>query len=115
MRGIVAALVATGLALVAGCGGTSARSAADLRSCVDKQLPKGAVDHVFANTEEGVTSINYFHRGGETDLTIFKTAADAEAAEQAEARLGDAHDRRVENVLYSGGGAVERAIVGCLR
>ena len=98
-----------------GCGGKSERSAADLRACVDKHLPAGAVDRVFATTEEGVTSINYFHRGAETDLTIFKSAADAEAAEKAEARLGDAHDRRVANVLYSGGGAVERAIVGCLR
>ena len=115
MHRIVAALVAAVLALVVGCGGTSARSATDLRACVDKQLPKGAVDRIFANTEEGVTSINYFHRGGETDLTIFQTAADTEAAEKAEARLGDAHDRRVANVLYSGGGVVERAIVSCLR
>jgi hypothetical protein len=108
MRRIVAAFVAAELALVVGCGGTSVRSATDLRACVDKQLPKGAVDRIFANTEEGVTSINYFHRGAETDLTIFKS-------EKAEARLGDAHDRRVANVLYSGGGAVERAIVSCLR
>ena len=114
MRGLVAAFVVA-VGLLTGCGGKSERSAADLRACVDKNLPAGAVDRVFATTEEGVTSINYFHHGAETDLTIFKSAADAEAAEKAEARLGDAHDRRVANVLYSGGRAVERAIVGCLR
>jgi len=76
-----------------------------LRTCVGKHLPAGrGRSHLFASTEDGVTSINYFfRRGSETDLTIFKSAADAEAAEKAEARLGDAHDRRVENVLYSGG------------
>ena len=109
------AMVALLAALAAGCGGQSTHSAADLRACVKQQLPPGAVDRVFANTEDGVTSVIYFHRGGETDLTIFKSAADAEAAEKAEARLGDAHDRRVANVLYSGGGAAERAIVTCLR
>ena len=100
--------------MLTGCGGDSTRTAAELRACVDKQLRPGEVDRVFASTEDGVTSINYFRRGSETDLTIFKSAADAEAAEKAEARLGDAHDRRVANVLYSGGGPVERAIVACL-
>ena len=102
-------------AFLAGCGDHQARTAAEVRACVKKHLPPGAVDRVFASTEEGVTTINYFHRGSETDLTIFKSATDAEQAEKAEARLGDAHDRRVANVLYSGGGATERAIVGCLR
>ncbi len=104
---IVAALV--------GCGGHGTLPAADVKACVTKHVPPGAVDRVFSNTEEGVTSINYFHHGAETDLTIFKSVADAEAAERAEARLGDAHDRRVGNVLYSGGGAVAQAIAGCLR
>jgi hypothetical protein len=103
------------VALAAGCGGSKTLSARDVRACVDKHLSPGAVDRVFASTEQGVTSVNYFHRGAETDLTIFKSARDAEAAEKAEARLGDAHDRRIANVLYSGGGAVERAIVTCVR
>jgi hypothetical protein len=114
MRSVVALLALTA-AVLAGCGGEATRTAVELRACVNKHLPPGAVDRVFANTEAGVTSINYFHRGGETDLTIFKSAADAEQAEKAEARLGDAHDRRVKNVLYSGGGVVEQAIVDCLR
>jgi hypothetical protein len=109
-----AALAAVLGVLLAGCGGEKTLSAADVRACVKEHLPPGAVDRVFANTEDGVTSINYFHHGAETDLTIFKSAADAQAAEKAEARLGDAHDRRVANVLYSGGGAVERAIVACV-
>ena len=68
-----------------------------------------------ASTEEGVTTLDYVHRGSETIVTIFASAADAEAAEKAEARLGDAHDRRLGNALYSGGGAAETAIVACLR
>lgn len=59
--------------------------------------------------------MNYFHHGGETDLSVFPTVDDAVAAEKAEARLGDAHDRRIRNVLYSGGGPVEAAIVACVR
>ena len=114
MSSPVVVLAALG-ALLAGCGGQTTRTATELRACVKKHLSPGAVDHVFASTEEGVTTINYFHRGSETDLTIFKSATDAEQAEKSEARLGDAHDRRVANVLYSGGGAAERAIVDCLR
>jgi hypothetical protein len=102
------------VAVVAGCGAYKALPANDVRACVKEHLPPGAVDRVFVNTEEGVTSVNYYHRGAETDVTIFNSAADAEEAEKAEARLGDAHDRRVANVLYSGGGAVERAITTCL-
>ena len=71
--------------------------------------------HVVTSTEQGVTSINYYHRGGETDVSVFASADDAIAAEKAEARLGDAHDRRVENVLYSGGGPVEAAVVRCTK
>jgi hypothetical protein len=70
---------------------------------------------VLVTTEQGVTTLNYVRRGSETMVTIFKSAAAARAAEEAEARLGDAHDRRKGNALYSGGGAAERAIVDCLR
>ncbi len=62
-----------------------------------------------------MTSINYYHRGAETDVSVFASADDAMAAEKAEARLGDAHDRRIANVLYSGGGAVEAAVVRCAK
>ena len=47
------------------------------------------------STVEGVTTITYFHRGGETIVSIFASEDDAKEAELAEARLGDAHDRRV--------------------
>ena len=52
----LAALLVLALA-VAGCG-SSLHSAADIRACVAKRLPPGAVDRIFANTEEGVTSVN---------------------------------------------------------
>jgi TRAP-type mannitol/chloroaromatic compound transport system substrate-binding protein len=97
-----------------GCG-SGTKSAADIQECVKKRLPAGAVDRIFANTEEGVTSVNYFHKGGETDMSVFASVDDAVAAERAEARLGDAHDRRLKNVLYSGGGPVEAAIVECVK
>ena len=95
------------------CGGADTVSADELRTCVRKQLPAGAVDRVLVSTEEGVTSINYYRRGGETDVSVFASADDSISAEKAEARLGDAHDRRIKNVLYSGGGAVEAAVVRC--
>jgi hypothetical protein len=95
------------------CGGADTVSADDLKGCVRKELPAGAVDRVLVTHEEGVTSLNYYRRGGETDVSVFATAADAIAAEKAEARLGDAHDRRIKNVLYSGGGAVEAAVIRC--
>lgn len=66
------------------CGGSGAVSADSLRTCVAKHVP------------------------------VFASGSDAEDAEKAEARLGDAHDRRAKNVLYSGGGAVEDAIVECV-
>jgi len=70
---------------------------------------------VFASTEEGVTSISYYDkRGSETDVSVFKSAGDAEAAEKQEARIGDAHDRQFKNVLYSGGGVAERVLRRCL-
>ncbi len=103
------------VATMAGCGSGGAQSAASIRSCIEDRLPAGSFDRVFASTEEGVTSLNYFHNGSETDVTIFKSASDAVDAEAAEARLGDAHDRRIKNVLYSGGGAIEAAVVQCVK
>ena len=91
------------------------RSADSLRACIRDRLPAGAVDRVAASTLEGVTTITYVHRGSETTVSVFPSEDDAREAELAEARLGDAHDRRRGNVLYSGGGAVERAVSGCLR
>jgi hypothetical protein len=73
------------------------------------------VSRTFVHTEAGVTTLNYYTaNGGETDVNVFASAGDAKAAEEQEARLGDAHDRRKGNVLYSGGGAAERAVVACL-
>jgi hypothetical protein len=105
----------TVVAAAAGCGGDGPRSAASLRKCVRDHLPTGAVDRVTSSTVEGVTTITYVDRGSETTVSIFASEADAKQAELAEARLGDAHDRRVGNVLLSGGGAAEAAIAACLR
>jgi len=110
----LACLAAATLGAVS-CGGAGSVSADDLKACVRKQLPAGAVDRVVVTSEQGVTSINYYRRGGETDVSVFASADDAIAAEKAEARLGDAHDRRIRNVLYSGGGAVEAAVIRCAR
>ena len=104
---------ATLVIALAGCG-SSLRSAADIQSCVKKRLPAGAVDRIFASTEQGVTSVNYFHNGTETDMSIFPNVKAAIDAEKAEARLGDAHDRRRKQVLSSGGGVIEQAIVACV-
>jgi hypothetical protein len=109
------AVIAVAVALAAGCGGTGPRSAASLRDCVHDRLPRGAVDRITSSTVEGVTTITYVHRGSETTVSVFASQDDAKQAELAEARLGDAHDRRVGNVLYSGGGAAEAAIAACLR
>ena len=89
-------------------------SAADLQACVEKRTPRGSVDRFFTSTEQGVTSLSYFHRGSETVASVFESADDAKAAMEAEARIGDAHDQRIANVLYGGGDAAERAIVACL-
>jgi hypothetical protein len=97
------------------CGGSGTRSAAELRSCVSDRLPAGAVDRVVTSTEEGVTSLIYYHAAGQTVVSVFKTAGDAQHALEAEARIGDAHDRRVGSVLYSGGGAIEAAVVACAK
>jgi hypothetical protein len=112
MNGRAVALAA--VVLAAGCGGNGTMSAAELEACVAKKLPPGAVDRVLVTTEEGVTSFVYLHRGSETSVTVFATPGTADAAERAEARLGDAHDRRTRNVLHSGGGVVEDAVVACL-
>jgi hypothetical protein len=65
--------------------------------------------------EEGVTSLNYAYvNGDEADVSVFPSAKAADEAEQQEARLGDAHDRRRANVLYSGGGPVQAALEKCL-
>ena len=103
---VVVAFAATG------CSGSGAVSAGDLRSCVAKRVPGAAVR---SSTEQGVTTLTWPNAdGGETIASVFDSGSDAEDAEKAEARLGDAHDRRVKNVLYSGGGAVEDAIVRCV-
>jgi hypothetical protein len=81
---------------------------------VKKEAPRGAYDRAVVSTAQGVTTVDYVHSGGETVMTVFPTAKEAQAALEAEARIGDAHDKRIDNVLYSGGGAVEAAIVRCL-
>ena len=105
---VVAALAA------AACGGSSGPSAESLRDCVGKAV-QGAASRVRSSTEEGVTTLTWPNAdGGETIASVFASGSAAEEAEKAEARLGDAHDRRLKNVLYSGGGAVEDAIVRCV-
>jgi hypothetical protein len=109
----VSVLVLVALAVTA-CGGSAATTAESLRDCVAKRVP-GAGDRVRSSTEGGVTTLIWPNiDGGETIASVFGSGSDAEQAEKAEARLGDAHDRRVKNVLYSGGGTVEDAIVECL-
>ena len=109
--------VATLLAVVllAACGGKGTVSADGLRACVSKHLPHGAVDRTGVSTVEGVTTLDYVHNGAETVVTVFPSAKDAEHGLEEEARIGDAHDERVRNVLYSGGGVVQEAVVACLR
>jgi hypothetical protein len=99
---------------LAGCGGHATRSAESLRTCVGDRLPAGAVDRIAVSTVEGVTTITYYDRDSETTVSVFASEDDAKQAELAEARLGDAHDRRVANVLYSGGGTAEEAVAMCL-
>jgi hypothetical protein len=102
------------LALVAAaCGDAKPRSAAAIRSCLEDRLPRSAYDRVVASTEEGVVSLNYFRSGAETAVSIFPSESDAVEAKAAEARLGDAHDQRVRNVLVNGGGAIEAAVRAC--
>ena len=107
----VSLLVLVALAATA-CGGSGTISAGSLRACVAKSVPGAAVR---SSTEQGVTTLTWRNvDGGETIASVFASGSDAEDAEKAEARLGDAHDRRLRNVLYSGGGAVEDAIVECV-
>jgi hypothetical protein len=108
-------LVLCAVLVATGCGGGDTRSAADLRACVAKRLPPGSVDRTIVSTVEGVTTIDYVHGGAETVVTVFPSVKDAAHGLDEEARLGDAHDRRTRNVLYGGGGAVEDAVVACLR
>jgi hypothetical protein len=84
---------------------------------VKDRLPGGKVDHATSTTVEGVTSVAYFQQGAASvELTIFPTVSAARNGEAAEARIGDAHDRRIANVLYSGGGLrVRAAVASCLR
>ena len=84
-------------------------------SICERRLPSGAVDRTIVSTVEGVTTIDYVHRGAETVVTIFPSVEEAQHGLDEEARLGDAHDRRTRNVLHGGGGVVEDAVVACLR
>jgi hypothetical protein len=73
------------------------------------------VDRVLKTTVDGVTTITYLQRGGETIVSVFPSVAAAKEAMDAEARIGDAHDQRVKNVLYGGGGSAAAAVEPCLR
>ena len=103
------------LLTTAACGGQSTLSAKSLRSCVAGHLAPGAVDRVLESTVDGVTTITYLQRGGETIVSVFPSVGGAKDAMDAEARIGDAHDQRVQNVLYGGGGSVASAVEACLR
>jgi hypothetical protein len=111
MRFTVAALL---VAVAAGCGTSSPPTAAELRSCIEHALPKGFTPAVSTSVDDGVTSLVYTEGGAEAYVTVFDSVEGAKEAEESEARLGDAHDRRIRNVLYSGGGPVETATVACL-
>jgi len=99
----------------AGCGGEDTRSAKSLRACVAGRLAPGTVDHVLESTVDGVTTITYLQRAGETLVSVFPSVGAAKEAMDAEARIGDAHDQRVQNVLYGGGGSAAAAVEACLR
>jgi len=99
--------------VAAACGDSKPHSAAAIRACLSDRLPRSAYDRVVATSEEGVVSLNYFRRGEETAVSIFPGESDAVEAKAAEARLGDAHDQRIRNVLVNGGGAIETAVRAC--
>src|SRR5690242_640051 len=100
--------------LLAGCGGSSVRSSAAIRYCFEDRVPRSTYEKRIASTEEGVVSLIYYRSGGDqTTISIFPSEAEATSAKKAEARFGDAHDRRLRNVLYSGGGPIERAVRAC--
>ena len=101
------------LLAAAACGGENVRSAKSLRSCVAGRLAPG--DRVLESTVDGVTTITYLQRGGETIVSVFPSVGAAKEAMDAEARIGDAHDQRVQNVLYGGGGSAAAAVEACLR
>jgi hypothetical protein len=98
----------------AGCGAEDIRSAKSLRACVEVRIAPGTVDHVLESTVDGVTTITYLQRGGETLVSVFPSVGAAKEAMDAEARIGDAHDQRVQNVLYGGGGSAAAAVEACL-
>jgi hypothetical protein len=98
--------------VLAACGGATTYSSAHVRACI----PRDAYTRVLLTKEEGVTSLTYFYEdGSEADISVFPSSHDADDAEKQEARLGDAHDRRRANVLYTGGGPVQAALEACLR
>jgi len=110
------AAVATAVSalLVTACGGAGRHPVDALRACVAERVPASAVAHVVTSTEGGVTTLIYSSpRGEQTTVSVFRSAGDASAALEAEARIGDAHDRRAGNVLYDGGGAVAAAVARC--
>jgi hypothetical protein len=100
---------------MAGCGDEDTRSAKSLRACVEDRITLGTVDHVLESTVDGVTTITYLQRAGETLVSVFPSVGAAKEAMDAEARIGDAHDQREQNVLYGGGGSVAAAVEACLR
>ena len=103
------------LAALSGCGGSDAVSPGKLQACVGETLAPSPYSRPTVYTDAGVTTIKYYGKNGvETDVSVFPSAEAARHAEEEEARLGDAHDRRKANVLYSGGGRVERAVIACL-
>jgi hypothetical protein len=99
----------------AGCGGGDRQSPESLRACVADRLDPGAVGRVLEATVDGVTTITYLQRGGETLVSVFPSEDAAKDAMAAEARIGDAHDQRVRNVLFGGGGSAAAAVEACLR
>ncbi len=101
--------------LTAGCGSKHAPSAKSLRACLDDRLAPSAVGHVRQSTIEGVTTLTYTLHGGETLISIFPSESAAKDAAAAEARIGDAHDQRLRNVMYSAGGSTAAAVAACLR
>lgn len=94
---------------LAGCGEEGTTDAESLRSCVG-----GRADRVDVSTEEDVTTLVFVSGRSETAASVFPSAQAAESALDAEARIGDAHDKRVRNVLFSGGGATQAAVAECL-
>jgi hypothetical protein len=100
---------------VAGCGGKGMQSAKSLRACIDGRLAPGAVAGVRESTADGVTTLDYLQGGGETLVSVFPSQGAAKEALAAEARIGDAHDERIRNVLYGGGGSLAAAVEACVR